>query len=98
MAAGLKGGSVYTTAEMNNHAKLLMDSGVFDHLTYKFDGVDLISGHGLSQALEAVDIVIEAANPAPTDGSDLELEGRVKLLDPIEDEIGRRLLLIARRL
>jgi uncharacterized protein YbjT (DUF2867 family) len=35
-------------------------------------GVDLISGHGLSQALEAVDIVIEAANPAPTDGSDLE--------------------------
>jgi outer membrane protein assembly factor BamA len=42
LAAGLKGGSVYTTAEMNNHAKLLMDSGVFDHLTYKFDGVDLI--------------------------------------------------------
>ena len=31
-----------TSAEMNDHAKLLMDSGVFDNLTYKFDGVDLV--------------------------------------------------------
>jgi uncharacterized protein YbjT (DUF2867 family) len=34
-------------------------------------GVDLITGQGLSQALEAVDVVIEASNPAPTDESDL---------------------------
>jgi outer membrane protein assembly factor BamA len=40
-AAALKKGSVYTSAEMNDHSKLLMDSGVFDNLTYKFDGVDL---------------------------------------------------------
>src|ERR1039457_591415 len=41
-AAGLKRGGVFTSAEMNDHSKLLMDSGVFDNLTYKFDGVDLI--------------------------------------------------------
>ncbi len=41
-AAGLKKGVVLTSAEMNDHSKLLMDSGVFDNLTYKFDGVDLI--------------------------------------------------------
>jgi outer membrane protein assembly factor BamA len=41
-AAGLKRGGVFTSAEMNDHSKLLMDTGVFDNLTYKFDGVDLI--------------------------------------------------------
>jgi uncharacterized protein YbjT (DUF2867 family) len=35
------------------------------------NGIDLISGQGLSQALEAVDIVIDVSNPAPTDESDL---------------------------
>jgi uncharacterized protein YbjT (DUF2867 family) len=35
------------------------------------DGVDLISGQGLPQALEAVDVVIDLSNPAPTDESDL---------------------------
>jgi outer membrane protein assembly factor BamA len=41
-AAGLKTGVVLTSAEMNEHSKLLMDSGVFDNLTFKFDGQDLI--------------------------------------------------------
>jgi outer membrane protein assembly factor BamA len=41
-AAGLKKGGVLTSAEMADHSKLLMDSGVFDNLSYKFDGVDLI--------------------------------------------------------
>jgi outer membrane protein assembly factor BamA len=40
--AELKKGIVLTAAEMNDHSKLLMDSGVFDGITYKFDGVDLI--------------------------------------------------------
>jgi outer membrane protein insertion porin family len=40
-AANLKLGTVYTSAEMNDHSKALMDSGVFSNLTYKFDGVDL---------------------------------------------------------
>ena len=41
-AANLKRGIVLTAAEMNDHSKLLMDSGVFDGVTYKFDGVDLV--------------------------------------------------------
>ena len=41
-AAGLKLGTVLTSAEMNDHSKLLMDCGVFDNLTYKFDGGDLV--------------------------------------------------------
>ncbi len=41
-AAGLKRGGVFTSAEMNDHSKLLMDSGVFSNLTFKFDGVDLV--------------------------------------------------------
>src|ERR1700677_3062439 len=31
-AAGLKKGGVFTSAEMNDHSKQLMDSGVFDNL------------------------------------------------------------------
>ncbi len=41
-AAGLKPGSVFTAAEMNDHTKQLMDSGVFDNITYTFNGQDLI--------------------------------------------------------
>lgn len=41
-AAGLKQGAVLSSAEMNDHSKRLMDSGVFDNLTYKFDGQDLV--------------------------------------------------------
>jgi len=42
VAAGLKKGTVLNYAEMNEHSKRLMDSGMFDGLTFKFDGVDLI--------------------------------------------------------
>jgi len=41
-AADLKLGVVLSSAEMNDHAKRLMDSGVFDNLTFKFDGLDLV--------------------------------------------------------
>jgi outer membrane protein insertion porin family len=41
-AAGLKKGAILTNAEMNEHSKKLMDSGVFDGLAFKFDGQDLI--------------------------------------------------------
>lgn len=41
-AAGLKSGDILTTAEMNEHAKRLMDSGVFDTMSYKFDGQDMV--------------------------------------------------------
>lgn len=38
-AAGIKRGAIMTSPEMNEHAKALMDSGVFETLSYKFDGV-----------------------------------------------------------
>lgn len=40
-AANLKRGVVLTAAEMNDHSKLLKDSGVFENVIYKFDGVEL---------------------------------------------------------
>lgn len=41
-AAGLKTGMVLNYAEMNDHSKQLLDTGVFDTLSFKFDGQDLI--------------------------------------------------------
>ncbi|MDE3186820.1 MAG: hypothetical protein KGM96_04760 [Acidobacteriota bacterium] len=41
-AAGLKKGEVLSYAEMNEHSKRLMDTGVFAGLYFKFDGQDLI--------------------------------------------------------
>jgi outer membrane protein assembly factor BamA len=64
-AAGLKLGAVYTSAEMNEHSKLLMDTGLFDNLTFKFDGVDLI--FNLIPATELYPIRLEnlPLNPGP---------------------------------
>lgn len=41
-AAGLKLGDMLTSAEMNQHSQRLMDTGLFEGLTYKFDGQDLV--------------------------------------------------------
>lgn len=41
-ASGLKKGAVLSYAEMNDTSKLLMDTGMFASLTFKFDGRDLI--------------------------------------------------------
>jgi len=41
-AAGLKMGTVLGYAEMSGHSKLLMDTGVFATLAFKFDGQDLV--------------------------------------------------------
>ncbi len=41
-AAGLKPGTVLSYAEMNDHSKRLMDTGVFATLAFRFDGQDLI--------------------------------------------------------
>jgi outer membrane protein assembly factor BamA len=40
-AAGLKKGVTLTVDEMKNHFQLLMDTGLFQTISYKFDGVDL---------------------------------------------------------
>lgn len=41
-AAGLQKGTVLNFSDMKSHSQKLMDTGVFDSLSYKFDGVDLI--------------------------------------------------------
>jgi outer membrane protein insertion porin family len=41
-AAGLKTGTVLAFADMKDHSQKLMDTGVFDTLSFKFDGVDLV--------------------------------------------------------
>ncbi|MGA3011839.1 MAG: POTRA domain-containing protein [Terracidiphilus sp.] len=41
-AAGLKKGTVLAYADMKEHSQKLMDTGVFESLLFKFDGVDLI--------------------------------------------------------
>jgi outer membrane protein assembly factor BamA len=41
-AAGLKKGEVLNYAEMNDHSKRLLDTGMFATLSFKFDGQDLI--------------------------------------------------------
>src|ERR1035438_1401435 len=41
-AAGLKVGVALTSAEVKEHSQKLMDSGVFDNLTFKFDGENLV--------------------------------------------------------
>jgi outer membrane protein assembly factor BamA len=40
--AGLKKGVPLTALEMNDHAKTLLDSGMFAGVSYKFDGSDMI--------------------------------------------------------
>jgi outer membrane protein assembly factor BamA len=40
-AAGLKKGIALDYAEMKDHSQKLMDTGVFESLSFKFDGVDL---------------------------------------------------------
>jgi outer membrane protein assembly factor BamA len=41
-AAGLKKGTVLAYADMKDHSQKLMDTGVFESLAFKFDGVDLV--------------------------------------------------------
>ena len=41
-ASGLKKGASYTVAQMNEHTKLLMDSGVFQDISFTFNGQDLV--------------------------------------------------------
>ena len=41
-AAGLRKGMSLTTAEMNEHTKLLLDSGIFENISYSFNGQDMI--------------------------------------------------------
>jgi outer membrane protein assembly factor BamA len=76
-AAGLKKGVTLTSAEMNDHSKLLMDSGVFDTLTFKFDGQDLI--YYLSPSTALFPIRLENLPLVPGKDLDAKLHDRFPL-------------------
>lgn len=67
-AAGLKPGEALTSAEMAEHAQRLIDSGLFDNLTYKFDGQNLV--FQLTPSTQLFPIVLE--NLPLTPGKDLD--------------------------
>lgn len=76
-AAGLVQGAVLTSAEMNGHAKRLMDSGIFDDLAYKFDGVNLI--FSLKPADQLFPIHIDNLPLTPGPELDARLHSRLPL-------------------
>jgi outer membrane protein assembly factor BamA len=76
-AAGLKKGAVLTTEQMNDTAKKLMSSGVFDQVAYKFDGQDLIFSMAPASELFLVRIDNLPLATGPT--LDAELHSRFPL-------------------
>jgi outer membrane protein insertion porin family len=67
-AAGLKKGTVITADEMKDHFQRLMDTGVFENVSYKFDGVDLVYSLKLADPLYTVRL----QNLPLTPGKDLD--------------------------
>lgn len=55
-AAGLKVGQNYSADELNRHAQQLLDIGIFDKVSYKFDGVKLT--YTVKTSAQAYPIVI----------------------------------------
>jgi outer membrane protein assembly factor BamA len=41
VAAGLQKGATLAFADMKEHSKMLLDTGIFENVSFKFDGVDL---------------------------------------------------------
>ena len=76
-AAGLKEGAILSSAEMNDHSKRLMDSGVFDNLTYKFDGQELV--YSLVPSNQLYPIRLENLPLSPGADLDARLHTRLPL-------------------
>jgi outer membrane protein assembly factor BamA len=70
-ASGLKLGTVLSRDDMNDIAKKLMATGVFDQLAYKFDGQDLIFTMTPASELFPVRIENLPLTPGPTLDADL---------------------------
>jgi outer membrane protein assembly factor BamA len=95
-ASGLKSGALLTSAEMNDHSKRLMDTGVFDNLTYKFDGQDLV--YLLKPSTQMYPIRLE--NLPLTPGADLDARlhsllplyhGKVPAEGTLQDDVRKQL-------
>ena len=75
--SGLKPGVVVSSPELNDRSKLMMDTGMFDSLTYKFDGADLI--FSLIPASLLYPIRLENLPLTPGPGLDAKLHDRFPL-------------------
>ena len=73
-AAGLRKGAALTVAEMNAHTKQLMDTGLFQDVSFTFNGQDLV--YQVSPA--AVLIPIELENVPLISGPDLDTRLRAR--------------------
>ena len=76
-AAGLKQGDVLSVPEMTDHSQLLMDTGVFATLTFKFDGQDLV--YTLTPATNLYPIRLQNLPLAPGP----ELDSKLHALFPL---------------
>jgi outer membrane protein assembly factor BamA len=76
-AAGLKKGTVLDFVEMKKHSQRLMDTGVFETLNFKFDGVDLI--YNLIPAATLYPIRMENLPLVPGKELDAKLHDRFPL-------------------
>jgi outer membrane protein assembly factor BamA len=76
-AAGLKKGDILNFDEMSGHTKRLMDSGVFDTVSFKFDGVDLVLS--LKPSEQLFPIRLENLPLAPGKELDAKLHDRFPL-------------------
>ena len=76
-AAGLKKGATLTVDEMKSHFQQLMDTGVFENVLYKFDGIDLV--YSLKPAANMFPIRFENLPLAPGKDLDAKLHDRFPL-------------------
>jgi outer membrane protein insertion porin family len=76
-ASGLQKGKILDFAEMSSHSQKLMDTGLFETLSFKFDGVDLI--YTLVLHTELYPVRLENLPLAPGKELDAALHNRVPL-------------------
>ena len=73
-AAGLKKGTVLDFAEMKGHSQKLLDTGLFENVGFKFDGVDLV--YTLVPSTELYPVRLENLPLAPGKELDAALHQR----------------------
>ena len=76
-AAGLKKGAVLAFDDMKSHSQKLMDTGLFETLSFKFDGVDLV--YTLSMHTELYPVRLENLPFVPGKELDVALHERFSL-------------------
>jgi outer membrane protein assembly factor BamA len=76
-ASGLKTGAVLDFAEMSGHSQKLMDTGLFETLSFKFDGVDLV--YTLVMHTELYPVRLENLPLTPGKELDAALHDRIPL-------------------